>query len=191
VKKTDLDKISRAEARVLLAQDVIAQLEAKTLVPAHIYCRVITKKPAMDVFTPEDVEYGLDVRDVLKKRAKRCEVCAKGAILIATIMKFDNMPVQDWHLRLNPLSSMASDNDYDSYFSRPQMELIESAYEGTFYNADDARECDAIAMLEDHFPLKAMDRERMVVIMENIIANAGTFKPKQFLKTLPALQEAK
>jgi hypothetical protein len=179
-----LDKIPKAEARVLIAKDVIKQLKAKKLrALSGTYVRVRQNRGGK-LFRDQDVEDGLDVRDVLRQRAKQCDVCAKGAILIATIMKFDNMPVMPEFLSsdaFDVLGMVACGNRYDGFFSQGQLDQIERAFENP--ELDD---CVTLNPLMVKYPRgkRDGDHNRLIAIMENIIDNGGTFKPAKLSKQL-------
>jgi hypothetical protein len=186
-----LDAMPKQQARVLIAQDVIQQLEMKKLVAlSGTYCKVF-KKSTRSLFTESDIEQNRDVRDVLLERAAYCQVCAKGAILIATILRFDQMPVRetfpgsdgsgyDWNLNY-----VADDGDYKGYFSRDQLRMIEIAFEG-WYDKIIGKDRAGVEVLIGRFPRRvgSGDHDRLIAIMQNIIDNGGTFKPEQFAEAL-------
>jgi hypothetical protein len=89
-------KLTPAQKRVLIAKDVIAQLRAKTLKAERgTYVAIIPKQGKYEnVFKTSDVG-NVDVSDVLKKRVKRCNVCAVGSVFIAHAIRFNRLPVDD------------------------------------------------------------------------------------------------
>lgn len=153
VRKSKLSKSARN--RILLAKDVIAQLECGKLVAeSGTYVLVNLKAEYLQLFTQSDFESGHDVRDVLKLKAKSCKVCAKGAVLIATIMRFDEMPINGCRLEY-----MARSTQYESHFTAETMESIELCFEFS-------------TKWHSAFP---EPRDRLIAIMRNVIRNKGEF----------------
>jgi hypothetical protein len=198
-KEIDIEVMSKADARVAIAKDVIAQLRrGKLNANVGIYVDVQTKGQC-DLFEDTDVEKNLDLRDVLKKRMASCKVCAKGAIFISTVMRFDNLPVAK-ALPIDTddaederLAEMASDGDYRGFFTPKQLDLIEYAFEcGMVGSPRDCPKKDAqgVHALASKFPrYSGTGKERLVAMMKNIIDNAGTFKPAQFVEKYPSNDE--
>lgn len=164
-KKPKLSK--EARDRVLVAKDVIAQLKTGKLIATTGKLVEVATKRGVELFRESDVANGLDVRDVLEKRAKSCTVCAKGAILIATIMRFDRLPISPG-MEAYGLDSMARGTSYKSVFSSGAMENIEDAFEGFAvwgWGIDGTP-----------WPRKYPDpRDRLIAIMENVVRNKGRF----------------
>jgi hypothetical protein len=190
--KQTLETMSKAQARILIAKDVIAQLRCGKMESTPMtYLDIYTKDGVDQLFTDADVKKGRDVRDVLKRRMKKCNVCAKGAIFISTIMKFDRLPVDE---KVMPrfaqqddenLSEMASEGDYRGFFTPRQLDLLEHVYEcglvgDMFFEATTAQ-FEGRNALSKRFPRRVKDKERLIVMMQNVIDNNGTFKPEKFV----------
>jgi hypothetical protein len=167
-------KMTKAQQRVAIAKDAIAQIRAGAIVAeSGVYVRSIGK--GGESFSEKDV--GKDIRDVLKVKFKKCEACAKGALLISTIRKLDNMPVVKTLAGLSiayELEDKACWNSYESPFSTSALDLMESAFEGMH----------RFGLYGDHkyrrwYTSVQDDSDRLLAILRNIVANNGTFRPSQ------------
>jgi hypothetical protein len=176
--KETLKAMDKADARVVIARDVIHQLRYNRLVARQgVYVQpwMDGSRQQNDLFTPKDVDNGKDVKDVLFKRAEYCEVCAKGALFISAIMKFDNFPVNDLLVEdAGHIGVCASHGTaLDAYFDESQLELIEYTFEkgnaGTCYSHEEHKK--AIHFYEQYDDT----HDLLVAIMKNIIKNKGTF----------------
>lgn len=163
---------TKAEKRVEIAKDVIAQLKAEKF----------NAKTGTYVGLDEDIDGTKELQTELKK-VKQCTVCALGALFLSDVRKNDACKGVDVDL--------GSGNDVDGFasryidehrmrdrlgklFSRKQMALIECAFElgmdpqGLL--KDD--EYERAARFGEKFDTS---RDRLVGIMRNIIKNEGTF----------------
>jgi hypothetical protein len=161
----------KARARVIVAKDVIAQLGTSEMIAGDGCYVDVSTRGGKRLFKAKDVKDGLDVRDVLAKRAKSCTVCARGAIFISTIRKFDNLPVSERAVKSvgGYLNALAADHvAVMEYFETKQLLLIEAAYEGWDWKYD------YVGRFKEKYPDRT---DRLIAIMKNLIANGGTFKP--------------
>lgn len=186
--KDEYKKMTKAEKRVAIAQDVIAQIKCETYVPqSGVYVDIDTSEKSDDI--------GQDLDDIEQKSADllitegmvQCTVCAKGAMFMSHIRKdsdtctlSDAMEGQDENVIENRLTDT---------FSEEQLDLIESAFEsdGSFYadNHDEDSYDDDGDFSPGSLGNKAQkygsryndDQKRLLAIMRNIIRNKGTFKP--------------
>ena len=184
--KVSIEKMSKNEARVAIAKDVIAQIRAKKYKAknrTYVDFKPKTGIKKKEFFTEKDVETGKDLQDVIKTRMESCQVCAKGALFVSAIRKFDNFAVEDGML-YNSLyesggaSCYANNDDFldhlRDYFDYDQLELMEYAFEGDCGQVDDYDQ-EERALAFYHSFKKAEDR--LVAIMKNVIKNNGEFIP--------------
>ena len=176
-------QMTKNEKRVAIARDVIAQLDA------GIY------KAQSDYFIPID-----DFENIVKHdnvRGKACCTCAKGAILLSRIGKFNHTP--DYNL--NDLGNIAMRLS-DTLEEFPDADEIEYAFEQDLGACNDIMK--RLDKLEDKYSKNPITREkydddfssfrdqigdfnslpaedRMRIIMQSIIDNKGKFKPLTLL----------
>lgn len=155
-------KMTKAEKRVAIAKDVIAQIEVRRLVPKNMTFLDIPE-------APESLENDAnELRDVLLT-VPTCEVCAKGALFVCAVERMDKLTVGQY--------TIGADRDYMlKLFTPKQWDLIESAFEGWSSIFVDGMIVNTpkVEKFSDQYPDPA---DRMVAIMKNIIKNHGTFKP--------------
>ena len=165
------------ERRVLIARDVIAGL-------------------ALNVFRPTRGQFVLDADggDVPIEQAQTladsrvpCEVCAVGALFVSSLALYDRFE-RDFSGPIwsdDFVSANAKEFVRLNYFSGPQADLIEVAFEGvTTHVWEDEVDLegveDALAFGEE-WALNPV--ERLAAIMQNIVENNGEFVPSQEPKT--------
>lgn len=170
-KRIDIDSLSPAQARVVIAKDVLAATRAKKFIPTNgTYCAI----------GKIDVKVGKGLRPALKKM-KDCRVCALGAMFIAKVARFNDFTVSANDISGLPWDSEDFETSRDAitdtlgrYFDSEQMTLIENAFESCGYYADD--DGSRSRALKFCCQLKTA-KERLTCIMRNIIINKGTFVP--------------
>lgn len=141
-----------AEDRVLIAKDVIARLDAETMIARgdlgtlrmggdedalwpYVYFSGIS-----DIWRDSEKKAeALDARELLKD--KQCNVCAKGALLVSTIDRFNKVKLGE--LTWGDADSLfVVDSDHPSkmwlidYFDAGQLVLMEAAFEGSDISDD-------------------------------------------------------
>lgn len=177
-------RMTAAERRVAIARDVIDQIDAEKY-------RLGSCGYIEDLKSNEDIDTLINDADTLKEvqvcdvinSMDSCQVCARGAMTLSAIRKFNKVTLD----KFNPIEMSLSSDELepieDRFFSRKQTALIEHAYEG-FEEA----ESDAITDLEASAAARygyslGDDRDcRLKAIMRNIIRNNGQFViPKKFL----------
>lgn len=175
-------KFSLAEKRVVIAQDVLAQLKAKFY---------IAKKGNYIFYIDrlEGVKYSADIKKNYAK-IKSCTVCALGACLMS-ITKFENkLTFSDADLffpgetncQAKRIANKKAKSLFASLFSAEQLLLIENAFEGVsggtrvgkelFYKNLSSEQKDACTQFYNQYQVIS---NRLKAIMENIIKNKGTF----------------
>lgn len=176
-KKKPFEKMTPSEKRVTIAQDVLDQLESKRLLAS----------PGTWVANEEFEFYvskgGAPVESLFctqTGKKKKCNVCAMGALFVCAVERADELKVEDlsntWvsDESTKKMKVNFEEEDVfeymDRFFERDQLDAIETAFErgagGTFHSD-----------LAEGFAGYVEDAsERMRLIMENIVANNGTFK---------------
>jgi hypothetical protein len=182
---------AKAKARIAIARDVLKQIRSGMFEPTSgVFFRAEAKDRRKNVLTERDVRDRKDLRDVLPKRLKRCEVCAKGALLMSCITKFDNVPVEiDMVGSVDKANAMLdgaanyADFGLSNYFNQQQLDLMESAFEGFRAGWFNTHFQEPSYMLKAYLAIDRYYRgyedpeSRLVAIMKNLIRNKGTFKP--------------
>jgi hypothetical protein len=143
-------KMSKAQKRVAIAKDVISFLELGAL------------KAMCGRYVRPSKELSLQERcsEVQANSLNwgECQVCAKGALFVAKVNRFDNCPA--WKF-----NSFGGDSeDMDGIFSYDQFSQIEYAFEGW----------DEFGW--GWYSTYPNPKLRMIAIMKNIVRNKGTFK---------------
>jgi hypothetical protein len=185
---TSFSRLSRAEKRMTIAKDVIAQIKrGKYIAEKGTYISDITT-PKLEDSWGSKVE-GFEEKDVQKNFSKiqSCTVCALGACLMSST-KFANQLVFEDVDSVDADSMVKNEKVnklFKSLFSPEQLFLIEEAFEG------DNEGCSSRVgkMMGARVPKKLLkksvkffdesgeDEHRLISIMKNIIKNKGTFKP--------------
>jgi hypothetical protein len=165
-------KMTKAEKRVAIAKDVLIQIKKGISIPTKDnyfgglsgkICNLTYKKEELQNILPES----------------KCEVCAKGALFIADILRRDNFQIDrntylygsDIHRRLTDI------------FTRNQMDLIETAFEKNVVEDDNEylyihyRKTEIAAAAISFGSKYSTEKTRLIGIMNNIIKNNGTFIP--------------
>jgi hypothetical protein len=133
-----------AEMRVAIAKDVISRVQSGTM-------HAVTGEFVSD--------------------SDECRVCALGGLLISAAANGVDVDVEESEC----LGERVCDGDSGlcSVFSREQLVLIETCYEGlNGYFADEATP----RAMKFH-RANPGNTKRLLAIMENIVANGGTFRP--------------
>lgn len=168
---------TKAEKRIAIAKDVIAQLKAGTYRSSPgTYCEFNTKEVAK-----------MDATKELQKELRKvtaCNVCALGSLFVSDVRKHNNFKAGKAELGYYLDDAFGSEWINDSIddsvirerlsklFSSEQLALIETAFEtNDSFGADEDAAYTAIEFGQ------AFDdpSERMTAIMTNIIRNNGTF----------------
>lgn len=173
-RKVDFAKLSPAQQRVMIAMDVLAQLELKRFEAATgTYVSLFFKKPVT-----QETFHKMSASKVLDQAAS-CEACALGSCLLSLASRTNTLG----GLKLCSSggeheipSDLVRDSrdmrpELNKYFSPDQLDLIESAFECT--NMSDREVHVAIEFGSKH----SENGERLKAIMTNIVKNCGEFKP--------------
>jgi phosphoribosylformylglycinamidine (FGAM) synthase-like enzyme len=160
----EFKKATKAQKRVMIAQDVLAQLKAKRYV-AESGCWV---KPNIDSAWEQKLSHHDSVQELfIEQKIESCNVCALGGLFMSCT-NFASSELGDL------IEEVKLSNKLNSIFSVKQLKLIESYFEendGYFYINS---QYDRIKAFCDKHP---SDKKRLQLIMENIVENEGTFVP--------------
>jgi hypothetical protein len=134
-----------------------------------------------------------DVRKLyLENKIQQCSCCALGGMFMSCTLYNNNTTVEslgyvgdDIGSALYKSSEPGSiSNGLDKFFSVAQLRLIEQTFEGnngvvnSGADDDDGEEFDKFSPKAEAFYEKyKKPKDRLIAIMQNIIANNGTFKP--------------
>lgn len=157
-----------AQQRVTLAEEVLRYLDAQKIQPmrgAYIHTLAL-----------QDYR-GAGLQEILEEN--HCEVCALGALLYARVVSFNQLEIPT-DIGLDGIEWNVVQTELHQYFSYQQITLIETAFEMRtladpedpgYSELDRDEECEAASMFQGRGPASF----RLRAIMENIIANGGTF----------------
>lgn len=156
--------------RVVIAQDVLAQIEMKRLVPT--YGTYLTVPSECERKFGEYEFDELQLNDALSGTS--CQVCGIGSIFVAAIDRANGCTVGEM--------TSASDDEFmreylSNWFSAEQLDLIETAFEGRVVsenvNHHDKKVMRALRFTQD----VVRPATRLRKIMDNILKNQGEFVP--------------
>ncbi len=158
----------KADARVAIAQDVLDTLEIGRMEASRNHGYMSVHGHVKSVNTFEDLSLALR-----RKGGKTsCRVCAIGAAALCAIGLYDEAPYDDIYWSGGTMRDVLS-----RWFSRKQLDLIESAYEMD-KESHDGGSSDGARERAVAFGVRYVDpRERLEAIMQNIIRNKGSFRP--------------
>lgn len=182
-KKVVLSKLSKAEVRVLICKDVIKHVKAKRLqTTAGTYFSLYNSKPIFQMDNQINAQW---------RKASSCNVCALGGLFISAVDRFDKLKFSDlssteFYQNSAFRSVDAEPEDIQRYlkrwFTKPQMERIESAFEGRQFINSPFGTYNPNNYFTKRFRKKP---ERLIAIMKHIIKDKGEVnlpveKPKAF-----------
>ncbi len=189
-----MTKEQKQKMRIAVAKDVIASLPLLN-VEQGVYC---------EGNAPEALK-AKGSKEVAKALKKNCTVCALGACLLS-LVSIDNKYTfkfgeegefessVDYTTPINIDESEDTTNMFNrlrQIFSRPQLCLIESAFEQRTMGAEDLTSAQDTDDMDEWIQLainfgeqESNDQERLRNIMLNIIANKGQFIPVPSLKAI-------
>lgn len=175
VKPVPFGSMNAAQRRVAIAEDVIAGINAKRFIATQ--GTYVELREASCELNPDET---VDVQKVLAENVKTCEVCAKGAMFIAAVEKFNKFKLDGIESEFDlsqALDSEASQCDHlGKYFSKDTLDLIEEIFEESDDYGYGITVSDEEDLAKAAYVVKYPDAEdRLIAIMENIIANKGDF----------------
>lgn len=168
-KAAKLTKIE--EKRVAILKDAIAQIKRQAYIAQR--CNGYVVNYDMD----EEINEFCTIKNAQKEfktvinrfinPEKPCEVCAKGAILLSAIRKFNNFTIEQ--ATYEGLDNKAS-TKARQLFGRKNADEMERFFENYSLFATFEQ--------NDKWNLKS-DNEKLIIIFQNAIKNKGIFKPDQ------------
>lgn len=170
----EFKKATKAQKRVMIAKDVLAQIKTKRYV-AESGCWVQTN---INATCEKDLKDEDSVQELFaEKKIESCNVCALGGLFMSCTNLNNNTTVQDLKNEFYIGDLVADDdkisNGLNRIFTQKQLILIETYFEGSegYFKGDDEKTVIFLANYDDD--------ERLEMIMQNIIDNNGTFKPNK------------
>jgi len=187
-------KASKARKRIMIAEDVIAQLNAKNITLESDNCYMDSQDDistkGLDGLKTKDGYCDVQLQDLLPAMGA-CNVCALGGVFYSVIaidnkFKLNTRVYVDGEIDVE-LGSGEMRTRLKKVFTPYQMGLIETAFEGSCYmHSHDIKVNDLSARKQGEW-YRAIglrdsiggggDDKTMRIIMKNIIENEGTFKP--------------
>jgi hypothetical protein len=162
-------KVSKAEQRIAIAKDALAQLRAEMYLAESGTYIGSELTDELDQQCDDDRD---GAKPFLLKSKTPCRVCAKGALFLSTVRRYNKASVRD----------VMCDNMLvaENIFGHKQFDLIEAAFERwdhTVAYLEDKDESVVPLDVQNFGAAYTDDTDRLVAILENIIKNKGTFKP--------------
>jgi hypothetical protein len=174
----EFKKATKAQKRVMIAQDVLAQLKAKRYV-AESGCWVQANYNSAVPLA--DIKYTDSVQELfVEKKIESCNVCALGGLFMSCTNFNNNTLLEDLDFASSELGDLIEEvklsNKLNKIFSVKQLKLIEVYFEGNDGYFYENREYDTVKAFYIKYP---SDKKRLQLIMENIVKNDGIFVPKK------------
>lgn len=158
MKKQLTKRLTKAEKRVAVAKDALKQLHTeKYLAETGTYIGCNIDDTLGSDWRPDQAQKEL-------KTMKPCSVCARGALLLSAVRKFNEATVSD----------VLQTKEWPSadLFGWEQLSLIEAAFE--LWEENGGKPMPKAFAFGNKF---TNDHDRLVAILKNVIKNNGTFKP--------------
>lgn len=173
------EKLSPARKRVAIARDALAQLGARLRASQGVYVKTEVLADAN-----REGKFNTQLQKLFKK-VEECTVSAKGALFVCQLDRTNRLKLSEVKIYTHA-SDQLQGGDVTNYLERlftpRQLELIESAFECRDMRDDDSEEDDEIWVAVEFGELFVDefndDELRLRAILENIVANRGTFKPE-------------
>ena len=150
----------KIEERIAICKDVLKLLAAD---------KIFARSGAFFWPRGEEVFEGegdSSAQDYLKQ-IPRCEVCAKGALTVAWILKNNNCKMQSFQRQSEACSEMQP--DLVETFGEKLLDCLETAFEGNRYESWNKSPIEFAGMLDR----KADENDKIKDLMQNIIDNEG------------------
>lgn len=184
--------MSKKAQRIAIAKDVIKQIRLKTIVPrCGAYVRISD-------FDAEAMVAGADVKTLLvDKKLRNCRACALGSALLSKVRLFDKVKLGDEYpdrvegpdpifkihhnfRGVDLITADRSDSELEPIFGGKQLDMIESAFEGSDVQASSGGVGITINEYQRAIVFNQRyqdDAQRLTAIMRNIVRHDGTFVP--------------
>ncbi len=147
---------SRAEKRVMLAEDVLKQLKSERIRPISKY---------LMLHRDTDVHTDRELRDVLKEEPK-CHVCGIGALFVSAVGRLDKLSTLAFFDAGEPQHAVHNYMGAHDLFDRSELEIIEYFFENNWTSLAKATHMEIImraiidtkgAAIEEPFKLRLWD----------------------------------
>lgn len=173
-KQHDIDKLTKKQQeRVEVLKDAIKQLQVKSII-AKAHNTFIdldgTHKDRirnLSIVLDDDYEFNAFMDKIITPK-NPCTVCAKGAIVLSAIRKFNNCSVEDARSLEYGVSARAH-----NILGQKNADLIEQYFENKY----DKLHYDSTKKIDRWAKRYPNDKDRLIAIFKNAIKNKGTFKP--------------
>lgn len=161
-----MKKLTKTQKRVVIAKDALKQLklgfyEAENL--TWVESKWLREQKLLSSSLIADI-IKEELQPILLKANPVCQVCARGALLLSMVRKFDNYSSIDL--------CIGNENEMRNLFGSQQIDKMEAAFELWPQN-NERYEPKANAFGEKF----RTPGERLIAILKNVIKNNGTFKP--------------
>lgn len=155
--------MTKKEKRIAVAKDALLQLKREVYLATRGVYFDGPLRQNMNLIDDDQQQ----AKPFLLKSEAKCAVCARGAILLSTIRKYNNCTI-------GALDLFDESVSYE-LFGDEALELMESAFELSTIFVTDSSEEKAYKAVE--FGRKhETSHDRLVAILKNIVKN-GNFKP--------------
>lgn len=177
-----IKKLTKPERRIAILKDALAQVKRGYYIST---CGSVWDLDGILDKKEEKLYKGKDLQKVLTLeflKQNNCEVCQRGALLLSTIRKENSFKVE----YIEDLSDVDNgsfdpeskgDKRLLKLFSAEQIAMMESAFEGCFFNNEIHTNCHKLSKAIEFGELYKEARERQIAILKNAIKNNGIFKP--------------
>lgn len=171
----EFSKLTASEKRVSIAKDVIKQLKAGSFIAAHrVYVRSKQLQSKIETLGFDD---SCELKSLLP--TVTCECCAKGSLFLSEVSKRNKYKVDSSTSIFCDIDSETITNRLNNLFTKNQLDLIETAFEGELIEIDNdflrkSKSTSKAIVFKYNFKKPS---DVLIAIMENIITNKGTFKP--------------
>lgn len=166
---------SPSKKRIMIAKDVILRLNTENIIVngGNFMSNPMYKGKYFNKSTTQ-------FKTVLNNSEVMCRVCAKGALFCSVIGRINNLTLEvleDERYNVNVDSfDDAMHQKLLEYFSKEQIDLIETAFEGFSYLEQNSWENKSKA-LNFFNNNRGPGKPRLIAICKNIVENKGTFTP--------------
>ena len=163
-------RVSKAEQRVVIAKDALNQLKLEKYIAQT--GRYTSPNLSRELEEKANGDERQQAKPFLLKTTVSCEVCAKGALFLSAIRKYNNATV----------NAVMCDNMRvaENIFGKKQFDMIEACFEqwDITVTGGDGTVGDPVPDNVQNFGLAYVkNNHRLQAILKNIIKNKGTFKP--------------
>lgn len=179
-KNEEFKKSTKPQQRVLVAQDVLAQIKAKRYVAEQgAWTTPTYAEPVLNSGPEESVQ-----KLFANQTIRQCNVCALGGLFMSCTNLNNNTTVEELDRADENLGDELEyrgnlSNGLDKIFTNKQLELIEIYFEngdGYYGSLTENPETDHVSLFNNKY---TNPQDRLKEIMKNIIENNGTFTPKK------------